>query len=382
MLPSDQCLEAQHLAAAGVDDRLVVQRQLVVAERGAQLALHVESVVDLAAHRLVEQGDPSPAGLLGGVHRQVGALHDLVGRIGSDAERDADAHRHDVLATVEADRCLHGRQQAVGDGGDLEIGADVAAHDQELVAAEASDDVAAAGRGLQPVGDDLQQPVADGVTEAVVDDLEVVEVAEHHGHAFAIADRVGQQVEELLPVRQAGQRVVAGVVGQPRLEPLAIGQVAVGHGEPLDRALLVTDADGNARHRVALAVLIDHLDLAAPRATVADRLADLGEHRLAVFLGDELQGVVAVQRVGAEESLAGRVEVVGAVTERGDGHEVGRGVGHRSEPFHLASPSDLVVHVADDHDGAGVVAVVVDGRRGHDLHVAGPEVRAVARRQL
>ena len=292
----------------------------------------------------------------------------------ADAEGDTDAHRDDVLATIEADRCLHRAEQAIGDRRDLLVGADVAAHDEELVAAETADDVATAGRGLQAVGNDLQQAVADRVTEAVVDDLEVVEVAEHHGHSLAVADGVGQQMEQLLAVRQPGQRVVAGVVGQSRFEPLAIGEVAIGHGEAFEVALLVADADGDTRHRVSFAVLIDHLDLAAPRAAVADCLADLGEHRLAVLLGDELQRVVAVQRVGSEEPLAGRVEVVGAVAERGDGDEVGGGVGDGAEALHLAASPDFVVHVADDHDRAGVVAVVVDRRGGDDLHVAQAEL--------
>ena len=289
VLPPDQGLEAKHLAVAGVDDRLIVERQLVVAERGAQFALHVESVVDLAAHRLIEHRDTSSAGLLGRVHGQVGALDDLDGRVGTYAEGDSDAHRHDVFAAVEADGRFHCGEQAVGDGSDLEVGTDVAADDQELVAAETADDVAATRRGLQSIGNDLQQAVADRVAEAVVDHLEVVEVAEHHCHALAVADGVGEQVEELLAVRQAGQGVVAGVVGQSRLEPLAIRQVAVGDSESLEVALLVSDSDGHPRHRVAFAVLIDHLDLAAPCATVANGLADLGEHRLAVLLGDELQ---------------------------------------------------------------------------------------------
>ena len=254
------------------------------------------------------------------------------------------------------------------------VGSNVAAHDQELVATETADDVATACRGLQAVGNDLQQAVADGVTEAVVDDLEIVEVAEHHGHSLAVADGVGQQMEELLAVRQPGQRVVAGVVGQSCFETLAIGEIAIGHGEALEVALLVADADGNTRHRVSFAVLIDHLDLAAPRATVADRLADLGEHRLAVLLGDELQRVVAVQRVGSEEPLAGRVEVVGAVAEGGDGDEVGGRVGDRAESLHLAATPDFVVHVADDHDRAAVVTVVVDRRGGDDLDVAHAEL--------
>ena len=60
---------------------------------------------------------------------------------------------------------------------------DVLADDDELVAAEAGDQVAGAHGGAQPVGHLDEQLVAGGVAERVVDDLEVVEVEEEAGQA-------------------------------------------------------------------------------------------------------------------------------------------------------------------------------------------------------
>ena len=89
-------------------------------------------------------------------------------------------------------------------------GADVAQHDDELVAAEAAQHVAVAHDGAQPLAHAAQQLVADTVAEAVVDHLEVVEVDEHHGHRAGLAglQEPGELIEEAEAVRQAGQLVV------------------------------------------------------------------------------------------------------------------------------------------------------------------------------
>jgi hypothetical protein len=51
---------------------------------------------------------------------------------------------------------------------------EVGEHDQEFVAAEARDRVAAPQRGLDAAGDDLEERIARGVAERVVHRLEVV----------------------------------------------------------------------------------------------------------------------------------------------------------------------------------------------------------------
>ncbi len=59
------------------------------------------------------------------------------------------------------------------------IGAD--RDDDELVAAEAGDQVGAVGASSQPLGEDADEPVAGVVAEVVVDGLEPVEVEEQRG---------------------------------------------------------------------------------------------------------------------------------------------------------------------------------------------------------
>ena len=66
----------------------------------------------------------------------------------------------------------------VGDRDRLVLVGEAVDQDAELVAAEAGDDVAGAQVGAQPRRDRPQQLVAGVVAEAVVDQLEVVEVEE------------------------------------------------------------------------------------------------------------------------------------------------------------------------------------------------------------
>ena len=93
-------------------------------------------------------------------------------------------------------------------------------HDGELVAAHAGDRVGLAHQRAQPIGDHLQELVAGGMAERVVDVLEVVEV-EHVGGDHLAALGAGERVLEPLvqqdAVGQARQRVVQRHVRDLRL---------------------------------------------------------------------------------------------------------------------------------------------------------------------
>ena len=96
---------------------------------------------------------------------------------------------------------------ALGDPGRAVLVADVLGEHGELVAAEAGDGVARAQGLLDPGGDGREQLVAGGMTEAVVDELELVEVEEEHRNRGLAAgrhrERVPQSIEEEVPVREA-----------------------------------------------------------------------------------------------------------------------------------------------------------------------------------
>ena len=98
---------------------------------------------------------------------------------------------------------------------------DVVAQHHELVAAEAGDGVARPHERAQALGRLDEQLVADLVAQAVVDDLEAVEVEEQHRAGqlapFDAGQRPRQAIEEELAVGQSGHRVVGGLVGELQL---------------------------------------------------------------------------------------------------------------------------------------------------------------------
>ncbi len=82
--------------------------------------------------------------------------------------------------------------------------------DQELVATEAYDEIGPAYLFLEDLGDLAQDPVAEKMPLGVVDVLEIIDVDEHHGEAFAAASGcpdVAHQHLHVSAIREARQRV-------------------------------------------------------------------------------------------------------------------------------------------------------------------------------
>jgi hypothetical protein len=84
-----------------------------------------------------------------------------------------------------------------------------------IVAALAGNHLAAAHAGAEPLRQDPQHRVAGLVAEAVVDQLEVVEIDEGDRHLRAAVPGRGQRLLQAFvqqqPVGQAGQRVMGAV---------------------------------------------------------------------------------------------------------------------------------------------------------------------------
>lgn len=108
-------------------------------------------------------------------------------------------------------------EQALGHPAGVRRRREVAAHDDELVPAEASDEIARSSRVPEPSADLHEQRVAPGVAEAVVHNLEAVQVAEQHREAAAaVAQAVegpGQPRVQHRAVRESGELVVRGLGG-------------------------------------------------------------------------------------------------------------------------------------------------------------------------
>jgi len=230
VFPAQQRLEPDHFGLVEAHERLVVHAHLVAAERKPQITLDFESFQRASAHGFVEHLDRgTPAALRIG-RGGVGVAHQPVRPVvGSVRQRDTDAGGEEHVARVEGEGIVEDALHAFGDGSHLVDLLDAVTYDRQLVAAEAGDAVAGAQDTFDPAGDDGQQRVAGVVAEAVVDDLEFVEVDEYQTHerpAPGPQERVGECLDELDAVRKVGQRVVARVVRERRLDALLLGHVA------------------------------------------------------------------------------------------------------------------------------------------------------------
>ena len=185
--PARQRLEAAQPVRRQVVQRLVDQRQLALADGAAQVALELELLGDALVHALVEQHDAAAAVGLGGVHRQVGVAQHLVGgAVAEVAERDADAGARQHLGAVDHASAPTPPPAGAAASAMRVVGVvHLLQQHGELVAAQPRHQVARAHAVGQAARHLAQQRVAGDVAEAVVDDLEAVEVEEHHREARA-----------------------------------------------------------------------------------------------------------------------------------------------------------------------------------------------------
>jgi hypothetical protein len=161
-------------------------------------------------HLLVEDRVCGAPVRLGAVHRDVGVAQDLLrARAVAVADGDADAAGGEHLVAGEAERTLQLLEHALGVADRLSHVDEALEQESELVAAQARHRVDHPHRAPEPHREGDQQLVAEPVPEAVVDDLEAVEVEEEQGEAGArrppaALQRHLQPVDEQRPVGQAG----------------------------------------------------------------------------------------------------------------------------------------------------------------------------------
>ena len=217
MAPAHERLRADDPPRAQVGLRLVVHDELVAVRGLAQLARQLE----LGRIGLVLAGDvhlvARPLGL-GAVHRDVGALHELlevggVHRVERNPDRRLDVERQPLDRERLLERAVHRTGDLLGRAG----ARDVCEQDAELVATEAGDGVGLAQDAVQARADLAQEEIAGVVAERVVDLLEPVEVDQEQRGIVPVArarqDRLVGAVAKEASVRKRRERVVARVVG-------------------------------------------------------------------------------------------------------------------------------------------------------------------------
>lgn len=146
------------------------------------------------------------------------------------------------IAPCDEDRLADSRPDLLsGSDGVLEP-TDAGQEDDELVPAYACSEVVGAHALLYSSGHVLQDFIPDLMTKGIVDGLEVIDIAEQHGHASAGAAwmvlRGIEALHDLRPVEQSGERIQL----RPPLEILFGLDDAVDGAKGLDEALLVSVA--------------------------------------------------------------------------------------------------------------------------------------------
>ncbi len=225
-MPAQQGLDANHASARDLDLRLVDQTELSLDDPAAQSSLEMP----------LQLGDPAGLGIvetvalaarrLGPVLREIGVAQEVL-RCGAvlRKQRDADAGPRQHLASSDLKGRTQHVNQALRQRLGLVAGADPGQNDHEFITPEPGEGVGGARDRAQPCRSSLEQPVAGGVPERVVDLLEVVQVQEHDRDVRAVPprriERVIEPVPEQDPVGKAGQQVVVGQMLQARLGALA-----------------------------------------------------------------------------------------------------------------------------------------------------------------
>ena len=180
VLPADQRLDPVGGHVAEVEGGLVDEEELAFGERLAQVHLELHAVLHGVLHPALEHDEAVLAVPLGAVHRDVRVAQELLRGV-AVSRRDPDARGHGdavLLVLPELEGVLERVEQALGDQFGAGVQRELLGDHHELVPAEAPERVGPADHAVQARGDRLQELVADGVAEGVVDALEVVEVDE------------------------------------------------------------------------------------------------------------------------------------------------------------------------------------------------------------
>ena len=216
-----------------IDQRLIEQLEFLVGQRLAQVQLQDAARLDGLRHLVAEEAEGAAAVRLGAIQRHVRVLQQRVGADVRRRHRDADAGADFDQVIVD----LVALAQVIDDppremGGFL-VRSDVLLEHHEFVAAEPRHEILRAQHVAQPVGDGAQQLVAAGMTQGVVDLLELVEVDEQQRRQLLGVVRNRQQaldlVAEIDPVGKRGQFVVTRQMGDPGFGVAPFGDVFQQH---------------------------------------------------------------------------------------------------------------------------------------------------------
>lgn len=333
LAPAQQCLHCDELVAGQVEDRLVMQDEVILRQRLAHAHGQDQALERLLRPPRVDDEVPAPQALRL-VHGGVGMAQEsvLVLRVvGEDA--DADAGTELELGAGKRKRLLQGGHDLTHHdlhelvGAAVEIGQQYA----ELVAAGSCHEAGLTDAFAQAGGDEAQRLVSGSMAETVVDELEVIEadvqegnlaivlLCPGQGHGQVLAQQApGRQPRQLiteLPARLRLLRAVA-ILAHARLSDY-FGE----RGGPVRACLLSLLLPGLLTH-----LLQDPIHVlgvrAQPLVAVAEAVTQARQPR-------------PLRRGGRGRPTARRPEphrLVSAVAERLDGRPAAAAQRHRLSP--------------------------------------------------
>ena len=220
MVPAKQRFGTRDFAGDEAQLGLESEQEFVALDGFGQRPLGLHLLLVLGGQLIIEQAMLAAAARLGVVHRDVGGAHQGFDRrsvVGTDRNADRGADIDAVPAELE--RLGDRQRDAARDAFDVGRRLDVREEQSEFIAGEARQQRPALQRLAEfrgdhdpkAVGDHDQQLVAAGMTKAVVNQLEPVEVDEQHRRACAhwqFAEQFVGLGAEMKAVGKRGHRVV------------------------------------------------------------------------------------------------------------------------------------------------------------------------------
>ena len=228
VVPTEQRLEPGDVEARQVEDRLVLEVELIVGERVPELVRQRSAPLGLGPRRPVEDGDPGFPVPFGLVHGIIGIPDQRSRRVGLVADGDADARRDLELVFTDLQRCPQRRHRLLGQSAGVVECVDARAHEHELVAADATDDVVLAQSGPEPTRYGAERLVADRVADPVVDLLELVHVEKGHGDRLPPVWSGQEHLQAFVhagAIEELGHGIVRCLMGERELRLVALGDV-------------------------------------------------------------------------------------------------------------------------------------------------------------
>jgi hypothetical protein len=328
-VPAQQGLQTDYRGIGKTHLGLVEQAQFGALQGVAQTVFHLHAPGRPGGHVGGEELVVGTPQALGVVHRRIGIAGQAVGIAGiggiqGDADTGADHH----VVTGEIQRRGNPVEDGLGHLGGADGVVQAFQDHGEFVAAESRYGVCGTHAGAQTTGDLLEHGIADGVPQAVVDGLEVIQIDEHQAELTLVTRCLGhgmfQAVAEQGPVGQTGEDIVMRQELHPLLVLHALGDVLAGRDEMADPAVGILERrDGLflVIQAAAFAPVDEHL---AEYLAVHQGLPQLPIDLLGLAAGLEHGGGLAPDLVGpvAGHVLEGTVDILDAPVAVGDHHRV------------------------------------------------------------